>query len=118
MEQGIRVKEFPENSPAYEAGVRVGDVIIAIDGVSCSQMREGEALLRLKGPIGSKVQLRIVREGVATPIDIETTRVDISQLHWGGYQSLDFFPIAEGHGIKYHVRACCTNPFHKLNDMG
>jgi len=45
-------------------------------------MREGEIILRIQGPVGSKVLLSIIREGVPTPIDIEVTRVDLSQLRF------------------------------------
>ena len=75
VEQGIKVKEFAQDSPAEEAGIELGDVITAVGGVSFSEMREGEIILRIQGPVGSKVLLTIIREGVAAPIDIEVTRV-------------------------------------------
>jgi len=82
VEQGIKVKEFAQDSPAKGAGIELGDVITAVDGVSFSEMREGEIILRIQGPVGSKVLLTIIREGVPTPIDIEVTRVDLSQLRY------------------------------------
>ncbi len=42
VEQGMRVNEVVGNSPAYEAGIRQGDIIIAVNGVNYSQMRQGE----------------------------------------------------------------------------
>jgi len=80
--QGWKVKRFAEKSPAYEAGVRQGDIIIAVDKVSYPQMRKGEMLLRIKGSVGSKVLLTIIREGMTDPIDIEVTRVDLNQLRY------------------------------------
>ncbi len=82
VEQGIRVEDFAENSPAEEAGIRLGDVITAVDKVSYSQMRKGEIQLRIRGPVGSKVLLTIIRKGMTDPIDIEVTRVDVGQLHF------------------------------------
>lgn len=82
VEQGVKVKAFAENSPAYKSGVRLGDVITAVDKVSYSQMREGEIILRIHGPVGSKVLLTIIREGMTDPIDIEVTRVDLGQLNF------------------------------------
>jgi len=82
VEQGIRVEKFAENSPAEEAGIKVGDVITAVNGISYSEMREGEIILRIKGPVGSEVLLTIIREGMTAPIDIEVTRVDVGQLHF------------------------------------
>lgn len=80
MEQGVKIEAFVKNSPAYEAGLRVGDIIVAVNRVSCSQMRNDERVLRIKGAVGSKVILTIIREGMTDPIDIEVTRVDLSQL--------------------------------------
>ena len=80
VEQGIKVEGLAANSPANEAGVKPGDVIIAVDNISYSQMRGGEMQLRIRGPVGSKVILTIIREGLTDPIKIEVTRVDLSQL--------------------------------------
>jgi len=82
VEEGIKVEKFAENSPAYKAGVRLGDIITAVDRISYSEMREGEIIFRIKGPVGSKVLLTIIRGDMSEPIDIEVTRVDISQLHF------------------------------------
>jgi len=75
VEQGIKVEGLAANSPANEAGVKPGDVIIAVDNISYSQMREGEMQLRIRGPVGSKVIMTIIREGMTDPINIEVTRV-------------------------------------------
>jgi len=82
VEQGVKIEAFAKNSPAYEAGLRVGDIIIAVNGVSCSQMRNDERVLRIKGAVASKILLTVVREGTTGSIDIEVTRVDASQLHY------------------------------------
>jgi len=80
--QGIKVTEMAKNSPAYEAGLRPGDLIIAVNGVKYSQMREGEIQLRIKGPVGSKVKLSTTHEGAPVPVEIEVTRVALEQLRW------------------------------------
>jgi C-terminal processing protease CtpA/Prc len=73
-DKGARVDKVAANSPADEAGVKPGDIITAVDGVSYSQMREGEMQFRIRGKLGSKVLLAVTREGVTAPIDIEVTR--------------------------------------------
>jgi membrane-associated protease RseP (regulator of RpoE activity) len=80
--QGIKVTEMAKNSPAIEAGLKPGDLIIAVDGIGFSQMREGEIQLRIRGPIGSKVKLTVTHEGAPAPIDMEVTRVDMAQLRY------------------------------------
>ena len=76
-DKGARVEKVVENSPAYEAGVKTGDIIIAVDRVKYSQMRAGEIQLRISGKAGSEVLLTVIREGVTAPIDIEVTRAAV-----------------------------------------
>lgn len=80
-EKGIRVLEVTENSPAQEAGIKAGDLIVTIDRHSCSQMtKPQEAQLRLMGRVGSQVSLTIAREGMTTPINMEIRRAELSGL--------------------------------------
>jgi len=81
-DEGAVVEKLAENSPAAEAGIKPGDIITAVDGVSYSQMREGELALRIRGKIGSKVQLSLKRGDSAKATDIEVTRADMSQLRF------------------------------------
>ena len=79
-EKGIKVLEVIKNSPAQQAGISAGDLIVAINGINCSQMtRPLEAQLRTMGPVGSQVRLIVTREGTTMPIDMEVTRVDLSR---------------------------------------
>jgi len=75
----ITVNEIAPGLPADEAGLKKGDKIIAIDGIDCSTMREGEGLLRLRGPVNSKVTLTISRGDNEEPFDIVVERVDLSK---------------------------------------
>lgn len=74
VEQGIYIKGFMQASPAREAGIQVGDVITCIGGMSCDTMEKWEAILRIRGPAGSTVNLTIIREGLDEPMEIEVTR--------------------------------------------
>jgi C-terminal processing protease CtpA/Prc len=75
----ITINEVAPSLPADEAGLKKGDKIIAIDGIDCSAMREGEGLLRLRGPVNSKVTLTISRGDNEEPFDIVVERVDLSK---------------------------------------
>lgn len=80
--QGIKVTEMAKNSPAYEAGLKPGDLIIAVNGIGYSQMMEGEIQLRIRGPVGSKVKLTTTHEGAPAPTEMEVTRIDMAQLSY------------------------------------
>jgi C-terminal processing protease CtpA/Prc len=59
-DEGLRVIEVPEG-PAREAGLEVEDRILAIDGVPIADMGRDEVVARLRGPVGSRVELTVRR---------------------------------------------------------
>ena len=70
----VRVVEPFENQPAWKAGVKRDDLIVAVDGTSVIGTDLVSAIDKIRGPKGSKVVLTIVREGEDAPLDIEVTR--------------------------------------------
>lgn len=62
--------------PAEKSGIRPKDVIAEIDGQSAYDISVSEAVKKIRGPKGTKVKLKIVRDG--KPIDFEITRETIS----------------------------------------
>lgn len=57
----LTVTEPIEGSPAYEAGLRVGDQIIMIDGLSTKGIAIDQAAQKIRGPENSTVVLTIKR---------------------------------------------------------
>ncbi len=66
-----------EETPAWEVGIKPGDVIDRIEGLPTTGITIDEAVTRLRGPLGSPVNLSIVREGEEKPIDFKLTRTKI-----------------------------------------
>ena len=64
-------------TPAYEAGVLAGDLILKIDGKSTENMRMSEAVDLIQGDPGQKVTLTVLHEGGKEPMDIAITRAII-----------------------------------------
>lgn len=64
-------------TPAYEQGIRAGDRIVAIDGQATDTLTQEEAVHRLRGKIGEPVRVRVVRDGLEAPLDIEIVRANI-----------------------------------------
>ncbi|AAU07212.1 MULTISPECIES: S41 family peptidase [Borreliella] len=65
-----------EGGPAYKAGIKSGDCIIAVDGKSVSSMEVDQVVDRLKGKEGTKVKVSILR-GKDLTLDFELTREKI-----------------------------------------
>jgi carboxyl-terminal processing protease len=66
-----------EDTPAFKAGIKAGDKIVAIDSQSTKGLSLVEASQFLRGKKGSRVVLKVVREGVENPIDIPIVRGNV-----------------------------------------
>ncbi len=63
-----------DDMPAMKAGLRAGDRIYSIDGVTTSDMTVEEAVKKIRGPKGSQVKLTVVRDKEEKPLDFTVTR--------------------------------------------
>src|SRR5437773_6474728 len=64
-------------TPAYKAGIRPGDVIIAVDGKPTDNMNAGDVADLLKGAKGTNVHITILREGSEKPLEFNVVRDEI-----------------------------------------
>lgn len=62
-------------TPAEAAGIKAGDQIVAIDNKSTNGISVEEAVSEIRGPVGTTVDLSIIRAG--KPLDIKVTRAII-----------------------------------------
>lgn len=66
-----------ENSPAEEAGILPYDVIVSINGETCTEMDANEASAKIKGEEGTAVELEILRNGEIIKQSIERRTVTL-----------------------------------------
>ncbi len=66
-----------DDTPAAEAGLRPGDTLIEVDHKSLKGRTVREAAQDLRGEPGTKVHVRVRRDGAATPLDFDLVRADI-----------------------------------------
>jgi carboxyl-terminal processing protease len=64
-------------TPAYKAGLRPGDVIIAVDGKAADNMSVSDVADLLKGPKGTNVHISILRESNEKPLEFNVVRDEI-----------------------------------------
>jgi len=67
-----------EGSPAEAAGLRPGDMIVAIDGENMEGFTPEEARQRVLGPAGTTVVLTVAREGEPEPLEFSIVRAKIT----------------------------------------
>lgn len=75
MEDGfVKVISPIDDTPAARAGVEAGDLIIRLDDTPVKGMSLGEAVKIMRGKVGTKIELTIVRDGEEKPLKITITR--------------------------------------------
>jgi S1-C subfamily serine protease len=76
--EGVLVSKVLKNMPAEDAGVEVGDLIVALDGESIEDA--GDLINALKNMEGETFNLGIVRDGRPMELDVfipEREREDV-----------------------------------------
>lgn len=74
----IYVVEPLGGSPAQNAGIRIGDAIIKVDGEVTTDWTLQQAVEKIRGKKGTKVVLTIVHKDETKPVDIPVTRDKIT----------------------------------------
>ncbi|GIV07468.1 MAG: peptidase S41 [Fimbriimonadales bacterium] len=73
---GARIVRPLPNSPAVKAGLKPGDIIVAVDGKSLERIALDDAVRLIRGPRFTDVKLTIRRDGTEEPFTV-TIRRDI-----------------------------------------
>jgi carboxyl-terminal processing protease len=71
-----------DGSPAKEAGVEPGDVLVAVDGESVQEEDVKEISERVRGPEGSEVELTVLRDGEEREFTVERAEVEVPAATW------------------------------------
>ncbi len=79
----VRIIAPMDDTPADRAGLKAGDIITHVDDEILIGISLSEAINRMRGPAGTKVKLKIAREG-KEPFDKVLTRemIQIESIRW------------------------------------
>ncbi len=78
MEDGfVKVVSPIEDTPAFRAGIKPGDLIIRLDDTPVKGMTLADAVKRMRGKPNTKITLTISRKGETRPIVVTLTRAVI-----------------------------------------
>jgi carboxyl-terminal processing protease len=64
-------------SPAAASGVKAGDQITAVNGVSTATITFDQLGAEIRGTAGTKVTISVIHLGTTTPVDITITRANV-----------------------------------------
>ena len=95
---GARIEGVMKGLPAQRAGLRAGDVILEVDGEDVTKLPLLDIVAKIRGREGTKVTLKVQREGVPAPLVFELVRerveiISVSTAKVGdvGYVALETF---------------------------
>ncbi len=69
-----------KGTPAEAAGFKPGDLIVAINGVSTQGVSSDDAVNLIRGPVGSRVTLSIVRDGKQQDIKVTRETIQVPEI--------------------------------------
>lgn len=126
MEDGfVKVVAPIDETPAAEAGVKAGDLIIRLDDTPVKGLSLNEAVDIMRGEPGSKILLTIIREGASKPLELELTRAIIKVksvrtevLEPGyGYVRITTFQSPTGENLRNAINELKTENGGKLKGL-
>ena len=78
MEDGlVKVISPIEDTPAYRAGIKPGDLIVKLDDAQVKGMTLNDAVKKMRGKPNTQITLTILRKGEPQPIVVTLTRSEI-----------------------------------------
>src|SRR5204863_2613720 len=75
MEEGlIKVVAPIDETPAAKAGVMANDIITLLDDEPVQGLTLNQAVEKMRGPVNTKIKLKIMRKGQDKPVEVSITR--------------------------------------------
>ena len=111
MESGlVKVVSPIDDTPAFRAGIQAGDYIVRIDGEAVMGLSLNDAVDKMRGKVGSPIDLEIRREGHDGAINLTLTR-DVIRIESvrhrvegnAGYIRITTFNQNTGSGVKLAI---------------
>ena len=102
----LEVVQVYRNSPAKEAGMQPGDIILKVDGVAYSGSQSSEAASNIRGKEGTSVEITYRRDGVENTVTMVRASIQVETIAYEmlddkiGYIQIDSFESATANDFK------------------
>ncbi|WEK53863.1 MAG: S41 family peptidase [Candidatus Cohnella colombiensis] len=118
----IVVQSAIRSSPADRAGLLSGDELLSVNGQSLLGLSLVDAATLIRGPKGTKAKLKVRRDGVSEPIDLELVRdrIDLETVHSErtddgiGYIAINQFTFDTAEQVSIELKALEKLGIHAL----
>lgn len=89
---GFRIVAPIHGSPAEEAGILAGDIVLKVDGEDVTGLPEWDVISRIRGPAGTTVVLTVLHPHAEEPVEIAVTRgkIDVESVTWARIPDTNF----------------------------
>jgi len=125
-DDGVKVVAPIDGTSAAKAGIRPGDMIVAIDGVPVDTSGLNDAINRMRGKAGTNVKVTVKRTGTEAPVDFVLERSNV-QVHsvksellepGYGYVRITHFSETTGGDLNKAIASLkSASPHGKLNGL-
>jgi carboxyl-terminal processing protease len=83
-----------QDSPAERAGISTDDVLVAVDGKSVRGDEVSEVVDKVKGPVGTEVELTVLHDGRKRTYDLQRAEIDSPVVSWAVIPETDVAIVA------------------------
>ncbi len=74
---GAKVTQVFEDAPAFEAGLRRGDLIVGVNGKSVAGAKIDDIVEKIQGEEGTRVQISVLKSGKGKPVVLRSRRAHV-----------------------------------------
>lgn len=105
--------------PAEKAGLKAGDIIVAVDGTATSGMTVNDAVTKIRGQEGTKVTIKVVRNK-SQEISIEITRaqIKIDSVKWSVTDGIGYMKVSQFSDDTTRLATQAAQEFKQKNVKG
>lgn len=93
------IQKVFDGSPAKGAGIKVGDIIVGVDGTPINKFKTLEdATVKMRGTVGTKVTIQVLRAGVKKSFTMTRQTIELPSVDYGivtGHKDIGYVAVTQ-----------------------